>query len=124
MRAGKNTFIVALLVLVAGLVKGAHNHNIPHDNRKELCPTAYFLHASVHPVSELSEGRHPSDPTRKHGEKRHGKSLVSQAIVADGPVVVRPGFVYCQHHYSLFLPAGCTKQLIGDFSLRGPPTIG
>ncbi|MBN9379574.1 MAG: hypothetical protein J0H74_02335 [Chitinophagaceae bacterium] len=124
MRAGKNTFIVALLVLVASLVKGVHNHT-PHDaGRKEFCPTAYSLHASPgHFLAQLSEGRQPSDPTRKHGEKRHGKSLVSQAIAAEYPLVFRPGFTYCQRNYSLFLPAGCTNQFIGDFPLRGPPTI-
>jgi hypothetical protein len=122
MRAGRNTFIVALLVLVAGLLKGSQSHVI-HVSR-QTHPGDIPLHVSpqhLHLISVLAQDQ-PADHTR-HGEKRHGKSLVSQAIVADCPVVVRPGFTYCHHNYSLFLPGGCSRQYTGNFSLRGPPAL-
>jgi len=119
MRAGKHIFIVALLVLVAGLVNGSQAH-VFHGSRERHCSKGIVQHVPVLAISQLTEGR-SSDPTTRHGEKRHGKSLVSEAIVADGPMVVRPWFTYGRRNYSLFLPAGCSHQFTGNFSLRGPP---
>jgi len=124
MRVGKRTFIIALLVLVASLMKGSHDY-VFHGNGKELSPATIALRASDHSrhiVPQLTESR-TSDPFKKQKEKRHGKSLVSQAIVADCPILVRPDFTYCRHNYSLFLPIGCVSQFTGNFSLRGPPSL-
>src|SRR5690242_12308075 len=107
MRAGKHTFIVALLILVAGLVKGLHSHNL-HGSQEAHYRKGVVQHAPLHAISRLTEGQ-SSDPTTRHGEKRHGKSLVSEAIVADAPMVAGPWFTYCQHNYSLYLPSGCTS---------------
>ncbi|MDO6434034.1 hypothetical protein Q4E93_25725 [Flavitalea sp. BT771] len=122
MRAGRNTLIIALLVLIAGFVKSAQPpvHDLPPAQSWRSS-----LHVSRQPqhfISLLAQGQ-PSDHTR-HGEKRHGKSLLSEAIVADFPLVLHPDFTYCQHHYSPFLPGGCIRQFIGNFPLRGPPSLG
>ena len=122
MRAGRNTLIIALLVLVAGLLKGSQGPVI-HGPR-QTHPGDISLHVSpqrLHFISVPAQDQ-PAEHS-KHGEKRHGKSLVSQAIVADCPVIVRPGFTYCHHNYSLFLPGGCSRQFTGNFSLRGPPAV-
>jgi hypothetical protein len=124
MRAGKRTFIITLLVLVASLMTGSYNHAFPRKERS-LCPATIALNASGHSrhaMPQLTESR-TSDPFQTQKEKRHGKSLVSQAIVADCPTLVRPDFTYCQHHYPLFLPIGCISQFTGNFSLRGPPSL-
>lgn len=121
MRAGRNTLIIALLVLAAGLVKGLHqpmHAPLPAQSGTSSLHAARQCH---HFVSLLAE-RQPSDHT-KHGEKRHGKSLLNEAIVADCPILIRPDFTFCLHHYALFLPGGCTRQFIGNFSLRGPPSV-
>jgi len=121
MRAGRNTLIIALLVLVAGLVKGSQDHAI-HTSRQTF-QGRFSLHISPqcrHFIAVMAHDQSPGNT--RHGEKRHGKSLVSEAIVADCPTLVRPDFTYCQHNYSLFLPGGCLRQFTGNFSLRGPPT--
>lgn len=121
MRAGRYSIIVGILVLIAGLVKGLHPHvhPAPGGSHSEMAVRRAVQHASLvlHHVAASGE---TSDRT-KHKEKRHGKSLVSQAIVADCPITILPDFTYCHRHYSLFLPGGCTSQFIGNFSLRGPP---
>src|SRR5690242_14343362 len=113
MRAGRYSIIVGILVLVASLVKGSHP-----------CVPAPVVHHSG--VTALSAVRHPrmdghivtvgqdnSPDHSKHKEKRHGKSLVSQDIVANSPILIYPDFTYCHRDYSLFLPGGCTRQFIG-----------
>ncbi|HEY4209716.1 MAG TPA: hypothetical protein VGM31_22980 [Puia sp.] len=118
MRAGRYSIIIGLLVLIAGLVKGSRQHAFS-------TPEASFLDSStpcvvVHAVRHhLVQGE--SSDQAPHRQKRHGKSLVSQAIVADCPLAIVPAFTYYHRHYSLFLPGGCVRQFIGNFSLRGPP---
>lgn len=124
MRAGKHTLVIALLVLVSSLFGGSGDRG-HHGSRKVVHASHRSSHFSLfsrHFVPVLTAGA-AADHTTRHGEKRHGKSLVSQAIVADVPIVVRPDFAYCQHHYSLFLPPGCISQFFGHFSLRGPPAL-
>src|SRR5437868_1499833 len=121
MRAGRYSIIVGILVLIAGLVKGSHPHvpPVPGVNHSEVYARTIVRHASLvaHHVVTSEES---SNQDGKHKEKRHGKSLVSQAIVADCPITILPDFTYCHRNYSLFLPGGCTRQFIGNFSLRGP----
>ena len=124
MRTGKRTFIIALLVLVTGLFGGRFDHGRPSSPRiaSVAGKSLHFSDYHRHFVSFLIAGT-DADHSSRRGEKRHGKSLISQAIVADAPVVVRPYFTYCQHNYSLFLPPGCISQFIGEFPLRGPPAL-
>ena len=124
MRAGRYSIIVGILVLIAGLVKGSHLHapQVRHLNHSDITVLRDVRHHQQRVerlVPVILQGE-PSDRTR-HKEKRHGKSLVSQDIVANGPIVIYPDFTYCYRNYSLFLPGGCTRQFIGNFSLRGPP---
>ncbi len=124
MRAGKHTFVIALLVLVSGLFGGSGlrghlgSQQVVHASHR----SSHFNLYRRHFVPVLTAGA-AADHTARRGEKRHGKSLVSEAIVADVPIVVRPDFAYCQHNYSLFLPPGCIRQFFGHFSLRGPPAL-
>jgi hypothetical protein len=52
--------------------------------------------------------------------KRHGKSLVSEAIVADF-VVPPPQFTYWNRIYAVFLSGGCSHLYYCHTRLRGPP---
>ena len=124
MRAGRYSIIVGILVLIAGLVNGSHLHvpQVPPVNHSDITALRDVRHhqfriGHFEPVIVQGES---SSPT-KHKEKRHGKSLVSQAIFANCPITILPDFTYCHRHYSLFLPGGCTRQFVGNFSLRGPP---
>ena len=123
MRGRRYSIILGILVLIAGLVKGSpsHVHPAPGSRYSEIAVRTVARHASFvsHPVVVTSG--ESSDRQAKHKEKRHGKSLVSQAIVADCPITILPSFTYCRRNFSLFLPGGCTRQFIGNFSLRGPP---
>lgn len=122
MRVGKPIFIIALLVLAANLVGGSHDQT-PSGTGLGLHPAIGVSHIAVlqrQAIPLLMESR-TSEPGKKHGEKRHGKSLISEAIVADCPFhLVRP-FTYCQRNYSRFLPIVCISQYTGNLSLRGPP---
>jgi hypothetical protein len=123
MRAGRYGIIVGILVLVASLVRGSHPH-VP-----QASPTRHSVILTLSAVRHqrfdigqfVSVGQDKSSDQSKHKEKRHGKSLVSQDIVANSPIVIYPAFTYFHRNYSLFLPGGCTRQFIGNFSLRGPP---
>jgi hypothetical protein len=124
MRAGRYTIIFALLVLVASFVKGSHHYAFkglagdhPGIHAEHICQQ--HPSGSWHPASVLSQEQ--SSDQAKHKERRHSKSLVSQAIVAECPIGILPDFVYCHRSYSPFLPEGCTSQFTGNFSLRGPP---
>jgi len=121
MRAGRYSIIVGILVLIAGLVKGSHPHVHPasRGSHSEMAVRDAVRHVSFISYHVVASGE--TSHHNKHKEKRHGKSLVSQAIVAGCPIAILPDFTYCHRHYSLFLPGGCTRQFIGNFSLRGPP---
>lgn len=121
MRAGRYSIIIGLLVLIASLVKGARSHVPPASGISYTETTARITarHRLFDQHHVVAQGQ-SSDHTKRK-EKRHGKSLVSQDIVANSPFVIYPDFTYCHRHYSLFLPGGCTRQFIGNFSLRGPP---
>jgi hypothetical protein len=121
MRAGRYSIIVGILVLIAGLVKGLHFHARPASGGHYLEVSARSDVRHVSPVRHYVIAQGESSDNTQHKERRHGKSLVSQAIVADCPITVLPEFTYFHRHYSLFLPGGCTRQFIGNFSLRGPP---
>ncbi|HVU54429.1 MAG TPA: hypothetical protein VHD83_05210 [Puia sp.] len=120
MRAGRYSIIVGILVLIASLVKGSHVHvlSAPGFRHSEISARVDVRHP-LPALHHVAQGE--SSDSSNHKERRHGKSLVSQAIVADCPIAIIPGFTYCHHNYSLFLPGGCTRQFIGNFSLRGPP---
>ena len=123
MRAGRYAFIVGILVLIAGLVKGPHSHVLeaPAVHHSDILTLSAVRHHPMGAGYFVSVGQDDPSNHSKHKEKRHGKSLVSQAIVADCPFTILPNFTYCHRNYSLFLPGGCTRQFIGNFSLRGPP---
>jgi hypothetical protein len=124
MSAKRYSYIVALLVLVAGLINGTHSqqfHSISPAGIVSGHITPQYKAGHRHFTPTLAQSS-PSNETR-HGEKRHGKSLVSQAIVAECPVTVTPPFTYSDHNYSLFLPGGCSRRFTGNFSLRGPPAV-
>jgi len=121
MRAGRYSIIVGILVLIASLVRGSHPHVYPALPAPHSEITALSAVRQMDAGHFVSVGQSESSDHSKHKEKRHGKSLVSQAIVADCPFTILPDFTYCHHHYSLFLPGGCVCQFIGNFSLRGPP---
>jgi hypothetical protein len=121
MRVSRNTLIIGLLVLVGGFLKGPHANTsrVPLQGK----PVGISLPAAGqcnHFIPLFAQSQ-PSDHTR-HGEKRHGKSLINEAVIVDCPTIIRPGFTYCQRNYTLFLPGGCTRQFTGNFSLRGPPS--
>ena len=122
MRLGRHSIIIGLLVLIAGLVKGSHDYAFqgPAKDHPGIFAAVARQQAVSRHISPLLSQSQSSDHT-KHGEKRHGKSLVSQAIVAGCPITIHPDFTYCLRNYSLFLPGGCSRQCIGNFSLRGPP---
>jgi hypothetical protein len=107
---------------MAGLVKGSHSHvpPVPVAHHSDILTLSAVRHHPMGAGHFVSVAQDSSDHS-KHKEKRHGKSLVSQAIVADCPFTILPNFTYCHRNYSLFLPGGCTGQFIGNFSLRGPP---
>lgn len=124
MRAGRYSIIVGILVLIAGLVKGSHLHapQVRHLNHSDITVLRDARHHQQRVerlVPVILQGE--TSDRAKHKEKRHGKSLVSQAIAAECPITILPDFTYYHRHYSLFLPGGCTRQFIGNFSLRGPP---
>ena len=123
MRAARYGIIVGILVLIAGLVRGSHSH-VPQV-RPVRHSDILILSAVRHHRGDIGQfttvGQDKSSNHSKQKEKRHGKSLVSQDIVAISPIVIYPEFTYCHRNYSLFLPGGCTRQFVGDFSLRGPP---
>jgi hypothetical protein len=121
MRAGRYSIIIGLLVLISGLFKGSHPHALPTPgvNHSELCAGVAVQHPLLVIQNAVASGENSDH--YPHKEKRHGKSLVSQAIVADCPITILPDFTYYYRYYSLFLPGGCTRQFIGNFSLRGPP---
>ena len=132
-----------LLVFLTGMLLGAHgyNHFAPvksfHDNDR-----AVQLYAGTGERPEADEyvslgadtafeqpsfqavnaSTHPGRSERK--EKRHGKSLITEAIVAEELPVVQPEFTWFERHYSRYLPGGCCQQTFGNFSLRGPPVLG
>lgn len=64
-----------------------------------------------------------SSGTAAQTNKRHGKSLVSVAIVADF-VVPPPQFIYWNRIYSVFLSGGCSHLCSFHARLRGPPFCG
>lgn len=124
MKAARHSIIIGLLVLIASLVKGSHDYAFIGPKKDlsgitSLNAVRQYAPGSPHFIAKLAENQSPDHA--KHGEKRHGKSLVSQAIVADCPIVLHPDFAYCHRNYSLFLPGGCSRQFFGNFSLRGPP---
>jgi hypothetical protein len=65
-------------------------------------------------LSDSSSGR------AAQTNKRHGKSLVSEAIVADF-VVPPPQFIYWNRIYFVFLSGGCSHLYSSHTHLRGPP---
>lgn len=68
----------------------------------------------------LSSLSNSSSDRTTHADKRHGKFLVSEAIVADFHVPA-PQFAYCSRKYYLFLPGGCSRRPLCHSRLRGPP---
>jgi len=123
MRAGRYSIIVGILVLIASLVKGSHPRvPVPVVHHSDITSLSAVRHHRVDAGHFVSVGRDNSPDHSKHKEKRHGKSLVSKDIVANSPIVIYPDFTYCHRDYSLFLPGECTRQFIGNFSLRGPPS--
>lgn len=123
MRAGRYSIIVGILVLITSLVKGSHSRDltIPLIHHSDITALSAVRHHRMDVGHFVSVGQDNLPDHSKHKEKRHGKSLMSQAIVADCPFTILPDFTYCHRNYSLFLPGGCTRQFIGNFSLRGPP---
>lgn len=126
MRAGRYSIIVGFLVLIAGLAMGSHAPVHPsafktdHTDIARGISFGRYQHPAVFQrfTSFIKKGE-SSDSTR--GERRHVKSLVSEAIAADDPLTILPDFTYCHRNYSLFLPGGSTRQFTGNYSLRGPP---
>jgi hypothetical protein len=73
------------------------------------------------PARQFMAGFDNSGSGRKaQAEKRHGKSLLSEAILTD-PSIPAPRFSYRSRNYSLFLPGGCSRRPFYSCSLRGPP---
>ncbi|MHA4810298.1 hypothetical protein ACX0G9_19450 [Flavitalea flava] len=75
---------------------------------------------AFHPLPYLVSGT--SSSHTGHDEKRHRKTLISEAIVVK-LLAIQPGFIYCDLNYSLFLPDGSHQQVTGCSFLRGPPSI-
>jgi hypothetical protein len=124
MRSSKHIFSFFLLVLVASLAAMPNSY---HKDLKEKTGhgiAALFRHQQVRLVEKGGDSFQVSVPgLPRRVEKRHGKSLLSQAIVAGYAPVLQPDYSYCHRKYSLFLPGGCARQMIGNFSLRGPPSL-
>lgn len=124
MRPGKHNFSFLLFVIVASLATMAHGYHKHPEQRAGYDIAALSRHHQV--LSPEIGGASFQEPARglpRRVEKRHGKSLLSQAIAADYAPVIEPGFTYCHRNYTLFLPGGCARQMIGNFSLRGPPSL-
>ena len=79
--------------------------------------------ADLHGFSSHNILVHASSGKNNPGEKRHKKTLISEAFVADFSLAPPPEFDY-PLDFSLFLPGGCPRVPTGNYSLRGPPCMG
>jgi hypothetical protein len=110
------------VALLASLIVGAHGYN----HFAEGKPSLTSLEMSGHHITAIfrspSVKQNAALPERgERKEKRHGKSLITEAIVADYTPTIALWFIYFERHYSPYLPGGCCRQTFGNFSLRGPP---
>src|ERR1700733_13242139 len=90
-----------------------------HDQIPQMLAGTYGAYAPSICNILSSLGNNSSERTT-HADKRHGKSLISEAIVADF-YVPAPQFVYCSRKYYLFLAGGCSRRPLYHSRLRGPP---
>ena len=124
MRPSKHIFSFLLLILVASLAAMPNSYHKDLKGNTGHGIAALYRYQQVRLVEKGSGSfQVPAPGLPRRVEKRHGKSLLSQAIVAGYAPVLQPDFSYCNRKYSLFLPGGCARQMIGNFSLRGPPSF-
>jgi hypothetical protein len=109
----KHLFSAFLLISLAGLpgIAGDGDH-VPRQ-------TSFFRDQVVHGAVLLA--MHDQEPQTVHEEKRHRKTLLPQAIVANFSLPRRE-FTYQRRQYSFFLQDGRTQRTPGHSSLRGPPS--
>ncbi|MDP4217807.1 MAG: hypothetical protein Q8927_16515 [Bacteroidota bacterium] len=83
------------------------------------CDHAIVSLAADHFQSSIPSYRTSSHKTN-HKEKRHGKTLVSQAIIIDFSAPSIP-FFYCNKNFCAYFPGGCIRRYLSPLFLRGPP---
>lgn len=136
MKAIKHPLFLLLLVWLAGFPAGPAGQQVPHGNvfsgylsgsfkakersftgkGKTISGESRFTSHAAYVLSRTSSSH------TGHEEKRHKKTLVSEAIVINLPDL-QPEFTYHDRKYSLFLPGGCQQQFLGKSYLRGPPSL-
>jgi len=112
MKLRKHLFLAVLVVSLTGLLTSSGNGLYAHG------PESFFQGRAN--CARVAMSLHGQMPQTAHEEKRHRKTLVPQAIVANFSLPRRP-FMYCCRSYSLFLPGGCAQRPPEHASLRGPP---